>query len=153
MNAAQALLRQVRRTGTAWLFLDPDLIAAIDEELERAETTAPTPEPPADRTDPTPAEDLAKRLAPTARDLAYSSTLSFDESLESLMRAAGFVPAREGPLLPRDAYRSWDRVAVLSEARAASLVAGYVDPAVMNDALVDDYAPRPRIHDPGPGVA
>jgi hypothetical protein len=37
MNAAQALLREVLRTSAAWDVLDPDLLNAIQEELERAD--------------------------------------------------------------------------------------------------------------------
>jgi hypothetical protein len=50
MNAAQALLHQVRQ-DMAWDALHPHLREAIREELERADTT-PTHTEPIHRTDP-----------------------------------------------------------------------------------------------------
>jgi hypothetical protein len=106
MNPAQALLREVLRDDYACLALNPDLREAIREEPERADTTPPKGMTIPDRTD---AADLTTRLAPTAAQLAAQTTQSFDETLEALMRAAGFVPAREV---------WWDRVVRIAEGQA-----------------------------------
>jgi hypothetical protein len=80
MNAAQALLREVLRAPRAVGALSRDLLLAIEEELEHADTTT-----------------AATELAPTAAHLAATTAVPYGEALDALMRAAGYVRADTTP--------------------------------------------------------
>lgn len=75
MNAAQALLREVIRDSKAWEVLDPDLLQAIAEEVDGADTT-PTHTEPIHRTDCATGEQTMRRLG-LVRDEPSSSAAAW----------------------------------------------------------------------------
>jgi hypothetical protein len=103
MNAAQALLREVLRAPRAVGALSRDLLLAIEEELEHADTTT-----------------AATELAPTAAHLAATTAIPYGEALDALMRAAGYVradttPTHIEPIHRTDPDTAWKAGPVVGE--------------------------------------